>query len=140
LVAACVALAGVVFVAGERAAGASDFGTYTKADPCTASPLTYPGKGIDGAVQRIALSGLNGAACDLGTTREELVLSLDPKGDVGDVHWDRDTAAQAVKSGTSRAIDDAVDRGSLPGWAGRVLGFVVDRAPLGWLLQRLPIN
>jgi hypothetical protein len=45
-----------------------------------------------------------------------------------------------VKSGTSRAIDDAVDRGSLPGWAGRVLGFVVDRAPLGWLLQRLPIN
>jgi predicted MFS family arabinose efflux permease len=140
LVAACVALAGVVFVAGEGAAGASDFGTYTKADPCTASPLTYPGKGIDGAVQRIALSGLNGAACDLGTTREELVLSLDPKGDVGDVHWDRDTAAQAVKSGTSRAIDDAVDRGSLPGWAGRVLGFVVDRAPLGWLLQRLPIN
>jgi MFS family permease len=140
LTAACLGLAGVVFVLGERAAGAADFGGYAKADPCTAPPDTYHGKGIDGAVQRIALSGLNGAACDLGTTREELVLSLDPKSDLAGVHWSRDKAAEAVKSGTARAIDDAVDRGSLPGWAGRVLGFVVDRAPLGWLLEKLPIG
>jgi hypothetical protein len=89
--------------------------------------------------QRIALGGLNGAACDLGTSREELILSLDPKSGIGDVTWDRATAAKAIQSGTSRAIDDAVDRGTLPSWAGRALRFVVERAPIQWLLDKLPI-
>ena len=126
---------------GVRRRGArqrEDFGTYRAADPCTASTSPYPGQGIDAAVQRIALSGLNGAACQLGTSREELVLSLDPKSGVGDVSWDKDTAADAIQSGTVRAIDDAVDRGTLPSWAGTALRFVVRRAPLGWLLDRLP--
>ncbi len=137
LVAGLLAVSGVAFVAAERG-GAKDFGTYRAADPCTASTSPYPGQGIDAAVQRIALSGLNGAACQLGTSREELVLSLDPKSGVGDVSWDKDTAADAIQSGTVRAIDDAVDRGTLPSWAGTALRFVVRRAPLGWLLDRLP--
>ena len=66
------------------------------------------------------------------------MLSLDSESGIGDVTWDRDTAAEALQSGTSRAIDDAVERGTLPGWAGRVLGFVVERAPIDWLLERLP--
>ena len=102
----------------EWKGGAQDFGRYEAADPCTAGPDTYPGKGLDNTVQRIALGGLNGAACDLGTSREELILSLDPKSGIGDVTWDRATAAKAIQSGTSRAIDDAVDRGTLPSWAG----------------------
>ena len=89
-------------------------------------------------MQRIALGGLNGAACELGTSREGLVLSLDPEAGIGDVTWDRDTAAEALQSGTARAIDDAVERGTLPGWAGRVLRFVVERAPIDWLLNQLP--
>jgi hypothetical protein len=66
-------------------------------------------------------------------------LSLDPKSGIGDVTWDRDTAGKAIQSGTSRAIGDAVDRGTLPSWAGRVLRFVVERAPIQWLLDKLPI-
>ena len=123
----------------EWKGGAQDFGRYEAADPCTAGPDTYPGKGLDNTVQRIALGGLNGAACDLGTSREELILSLDPKSGIGDVTWDRATAAKAIQSGTSRAIDDAVDRGTLPSWAGRALRFVVERAPIQWLLDKLPI-
>ena len=140
LVVGVVALAGAVFVVGEWRGGAQDFGVYRAADPCAASSSPYPGKGIDAAIQRIALGGLNGAACELGTTRERLVLSLDPKSGVGDVTWNKDVAAQAVKSGTSRAIDDAIDRGSLPRWAGSALRYVVQRAPLSWLLDKLPFG
>ncbi len=130
--------AAVGFVVAEWNRGAQEFGRYEAADPCAAPPDTYPGSGLDATVQRIALGGLNGAACELGTSRETLVLSLDSESGIGDVTWDRDTAAEAIQSGTSRAIDDAVERGTLPGWAGRVLGFVVERAPIDWLLERLP--
>ena len=139
VVAGLVAVGAIAFVAVEWRGGAQDFGRYEAADPCTAGPDTYPGKGLDNTVQRIALGGLNGAACDLGTSREELILSLDPKSGIGDVTWDRATAANAIQSGTARAIDDAVDRGTLPSWAGRVLRFVVGRAPIEWLLDKLPI-
>ena len=50
------------------AAGARDVGEYVAEDPCTADPDPFPGGGLDGTVQRIALSALNGAACELGTT------------------------------------------------------------------------
>ena len=139
IIAGLVAVGAIAFVAVEWKGGAQDFGRYEAADPCTAGPDTYPGKGLDNTVQRIALGGLNGAACDLGTSREELILSLDPKSGIGDVTWDRATAAKAIQSGTSRAIDDAVDRGTLPSWAGRALRFVVERAPIQWLLDKLPI-
>jgi MFS family permease len=138
VVAGLVVAVAVGFVALEWKGGARDFGHYEAADPCTADAGTYRGKGLDDTVQRIALGGLNGAACDLGTSREELILSLDPKSGIGDVTWDRDTAARAIQSGTARAIDDAVERGSLPGWAGRILRFV-ERAPIQWLLEKLPI-
>ena len=65
------------------------------------------------------------SACDLGIGREELVLSLDPSSGVGDVKWDHDTIDDAVKAGTVRAIDDAQDRGTLPGWAATRLKTVV---------------
>ena len=139
VIAGLVAVGAIAFVAVEWRGGAQDFGRYEAADPCTAGPDTYPGKGLDNTVQRIALGGLNGAACDLGTSREELILSLDPKSGIGDVTWDRATAGKAIQSGTSRAIDDAVDRGTLPSWAGRALRFVVERAPIQWLLDKLPI-
>ena len=90
-------------------------------------------------MQRIALSALNGAACELGTTRERLVLSLDPNSTFDDVDWDQDTMEQALRGGAHRAIDDANDRDSIAGWVAAALGFVVDRAPISWLVERLPI-
>ena len=140
VVAGVLTVGAVGFVVAEWNRGAQEFGRYEAVDPCTASADTYPGKGLDGTVQRIALGGLNGAACDLGTSREELVLSLDPNSGIGDVTWDRDTAGKAIQSGTARAIDDAVERGTLPSWAGRALRFVVERAPIQWLLDKLPIG
>ncbi len=119
--------------------GGADTGEFVAEDPCTAEPDQFPGDGLDAAVQRIALSALNGAACDLGTTRERLVLSLDPNSSFDDVTWDRDTMEEALRNGAHRAIDDANDRDAIPGWVAAALGFVVDRAPVDWLVERLPI-
>jgi predicted MFS family arabinose efflux permease len=131
---------GVVALIGvEVRAGAADFGTYQAADPCTASPTPYPGDGLDPAIQRLGLSALNGAACELGTTRELLVLSLDPDTDLGDVEFDQDTAETALRAGALRAIDDADERDSLPGLIATVLREIVERAPLDWLLDRFSI-
>jgi len=116
-----------------------DTGEFVAEDPCTAAPDQFPGDGLDAAVQRIALSALNGAACELDTTRERLVLSLDPNSSFDDVTWDRDTMEEALRVGAHRAIDDANDRDAIPGWVAAALGFVVDRAPVSWLVERLPI-
>jgi hypothetical protein len=134
-----VALVAVALLGVEQAAGASSVGSYAAVDPCTAGADPYPGSGLDALGQRIALSTLNGAACELHTTRERLVLSLDPNSGYGDVTWDNATRERALKKGAQRAINDAEDRGTLPGWAAAVLRFTADHAPVGWILDRLPI-
>jgi MFS family permease len=136
---AAVALVALALLGVEQVAGASNVGTYQAVDPCTAGPDPYPGSGLDAVGQRIALSALNGAACELHTTRERLVLSLDPNSGYADVTWDNATREQALKKGTERAINDAEDRGTLPGWAAAILRFTADHAPVGWILDRLPI-
>ena len=138
-----VGLGGIAVVAlvlvGATVSSSADTGEFVAEDPCTAAPDQFPGDGLDASVQRIALSALNGAACELGTTRERLVLSLDPNSSFDDVDWDHDTMEQALRDGAHRAIDDANDRDAIPGWAALALGFVVDRAPINWLVERLPI-
>ncbi len=136
---AALGLVGLGVVAAELAAGARDVGEFTAEDPCTAPPDPYPGDGLDAAVQRIALSALNGAACELGTTRERLVLSIDPDSGYDDVTWDQETAEAALRVGARRAVDDADERDSIPGWVAAILRFAVDRAPIGWLVEQLPI-
>ena len=90
-------------------------------------------------MQRIALSTLNGAACELGTTRERLVLSLDGNSGYRDVQWDDATLEKAMRSGADRAIDDADDRGTIPGFVASILHFAVEHAPLGWLTERIDL-
>jgi hypothetical protein len=137
LVGALVAAVAVP-TAAVRAAPA-DFGTPTMADPCTAPPDPFPGGGFDAAAQRLVLSGLNGAACELGVSREELVLSLEPRSGV-DLQWDEDTIETALRSGMVRAIDDADDRDTLPGWIASALRWTVERAPISWFLDRLGVS
>jgi len=134
----CSATVGLLLI--ERSSGAAHYGSRRPAAPCTAPADPFPGKGIDATLQRIVLSGLNGAACELGTTREALVLSLAPKSGFNNVRWDRPTAEQALRKGFDRAIDDADNRGSLPGWAASALRFVVQKAPVDWLLNGANLN
>lgn len=131
--------AAVLVPAGAVHVGTDDFGSAGVADPCTAPPDPFPGDGFDAAAQRLVLSGLNGAACELGISREELVLSLEPRSGV-DVEWDRDTIAQALKHGASRAVRDADERDTLPGWVAGPLRWTIDHAPFPWFLDQLGVT
>jgi len=130
---------GIGLIAFELADGADDVGEFVAEDPCTAAPDPFPGDGLDASLQRIALSTINGAACELDTSRERLVLSLDERSGFDDVTWDEETLETALRTGAHRAIDDANDRDAIPGWAAAALKFIVDRAPIGWLIERSPL-
>jgi hypothetical protein len=126
-------VAGVVLIAVELSRGALDFGESIAADPC-AEREPFPGDSFEATLQRIALDGLDGAACELGTTREELVLSFDS--DLGGaVEWDEETLERALRSGLEEAIADAEERGSLGSLEARILRELVARAPLDWLIE-----
>jgi hypothetical protein len=118
----------------ELALGAFHFGKPKLADACTSKPA-FKGGGLDGEVQRFALSGLNGAACKLHTTREELVLSFVPAAGTKRVRWDRQTIEDALRSGFDQAFEDTEERGV----AGFVIGHILELvlgAPLDYFLDR----
>ena len=69
-----------VLVAVELGKGALHEPAPKLANPC--HPRGGRTGGIDATIQRIVLDGLDGAACRLHTTREELVLSLAPESGV----------------------------------------------------------
>jgi len=133
LVLFALALAAVALVCGELAAGAIHFGEAKLADPCTSKPA-FAGGGIDGAVQRFALSGLNGAACDLHTTREELVLSFTKAGKKK-VRWDHATIDRALHAGFDRAARETAGNGLAGAFLSLLLREIVAN-PLEWLLER----
>jgi hypothetical protein len=125
--------AAVVLIVVELSTGAIGFGKPKLADPCTSKPA-FKGGGLDGEVQRFALSGLNGAACRLHTTREELVLSFVPAAGTKAVRWDRLTIEAALRAGFHQAFEDTEERGL----AGYVIGHILEvmlGAPLDFFLD-----
>jgi len=131
LVLLALAAGAVALVAVELALGALHYGDPKVTNPCTAPPA-FSGGGIDGAVQRFALSGLDGAACRLGTTREELVLSFVPA--AGETpHWSRSTIDEAVRAGIDRAAHDSLG-GGLTGQAVAFLLRELLARPVEWFL------
>jgi hypothetical protein len=126
--------AAVVLLIVEISLGAFHFGQPKVADACTSKPA-FEGGGIDGEVQRFALSGLNGAACRLHTTREELVLSFVPAAGTKRVRWDRQTIEKALDAGFQQAFDDTEKRGLGGFIIGNILEAVLG-APLDYFLDR----
>jgi hypothetical protein len=122
--------AAVVFLAVELGMGAWGFGEVKRVDPCTATTPSL-GSGFDAALQRIVLDGLNGAACRLHTTREQLVDSLGSK----NARWSEEQIQAAVRVGLVGAIDKAEHRGEIPGIVAPLLREVAKHAPIKFLIQ-----
>jgi hypothetical protein len=122
---------GAVLVGVELGKGALDEPPPKLADSC--APREGRTGGIDATIQRIVLDGLDGAACRLHTTREELVLSL---GDGPGVRrWDERTVEVALRAGLRRSVDAAEQRGDVPGFLAPALRSLVERAPLDKLVR-----
>jgi hypothetical protein len=127
-------VAALVLVGVELGKGTARSASPPIAKPCRPRPA-FPGSGLDANIQRILLDGLDGAACRLGTTREELVLSLRPGTGVRLRHSDRDTVEAAIRAGVLRSLDEAERRGDVPGFLAPVLRRLVEIAPLDSLLR-----
>jgi len=127
-------VAALVLVGVELGKGAARSVSPPLAKPCRPRPA-FPGTGLDAVIQRILLDGLDGAACRLGTTREELVLSLRPSTGVRLRHADRATVEAAIRAGVLRSLDEAERRGDVPGFLTPVLRRLVQIAPLDSLLR-----
>lgn len=98
-----------------------------------------------GTFEAIALSSLDGAACELQVTREELTLALASEDATADFAAARGVAAEdveaAVRAGLVRAVDDQAAAGQIDGLEESVLREVAERAPVGpaiAALQALP--
>ena len=126
-------LSGAALVAVELGKGALSPPSPKIADPCV--PRGGRTGGIDATLQRIVLDGLDGAACRLHTSREELVLSIGGGGVGVTRRWDEHTIEVALRAGMLRAVDAAERRGDLPGFAADALRGIVQRAPLGKLIR-----
>ena len=123
----------VGLIALELALGALSYGRPHLADPCTTKAVSTGG-GIDAVVQHFALATLDGAACQLHTTREELVLSFVPSAGIKRIHWDRQTIDRALRAGLDHASHEIAGNGLI----GNALAFTLRQlfAPsVEWFLQ-----
>jgi hypothetical protein len=124
--------AAVLLIAIELADGAGNPSDRV-ANPCRTRHLDLGG-GLDATVQRIVLDGLDGAACNLGTSRERLVLAL--AGDEGERLDVSDRKIEsAVRSGLRRSLDEAAARGDVPSFALPFLRKLIEDAPIGELIR-----
>ena len=106
------------------------------ADPCQTRDWRNPG-GLSETLEQIALSALDGVACDLGVSREDLVLALrseDALDAFSKEHGlERADAERAIRDGLVRAVDDADEAGALPSFASGFVRKAVESVP-PWLL------
>ena len=108
---AAVALVGIYL-----AAGGSSYAPAQTQDPCKHRPWRNP-EGLDQIAEQFSLSALDGAACQLGVSRETLAQALatpearerfTKRYGIGDAEL-----AKAIRAGLLRAIDDAEEAGAL---------------------------
>lgn len=98
------------------AAGGAEYAPAKTQDPCKQREWRNP-KGLEEIAQQFSLSALDGAACELGVTREALAQALattesreefTERYDVSEAEL-----ARAVRAGLLRAVDDAERAGAL---------------------------
>ena len=114
LVTAAFASATLVIV--YLALGGSSYAPTPSADPCAERAWRAP-DGIEESAQQFALSALDGAACELGVTREQLAVALvseQSRAEFAATEGIEDEELeQAVRAGVVRGIDDAEAAGAL---------------------------
>ena len=107
--------------------------TVHVAAPCATRAL-FPRGGVDGTTQRIVLDGLGRAACRLGVTREELVVSLAPQSGEH-LRQPSPKVEHALRRGLAAAVDAAQKRGELSGVVAFLVRQAVEHAPLDRLVE-----
>jgi hypothetical protein len=108
--------ASLVLVVVYLAAGGASYSPQKTQDPCKPRPWRNP-EGLQALAEQFSLSALDGAACELGVSRETLARALATEDarqrfakryGIGDAEL-----ARAIRAGLLRAVDDAEEAGAL---------------------------
>ncbi len=122
------------------ALGGGRFEPAPVADPCETRERP-DADGLAETLERIALAGVDGVACELGVSREELVLALRSEDALTafseEQGLDRDELEQAITDGLVRAVDDAEEAGSLPGFVAPLVRRAAESVPPWLILETL---
>jgi hypothetical protein len=132
LILAAVGLSTTLVVA-YLAAGGGDYEPSPVADPCAAREWRDP-EGIEESAEQFALSALDGAACELGVSRETLAVALasaESRAEFASEYGIDETELEAaVRAGIRRGIDDAEAAGALSPAVAAGLRAGADRVPV----------
>lgn len=130
-----VALVAVLaLIAFELGRGALGDGALALPDPCTRT-IDTTGEGLDAQTQRIALTALDRAACDTGSTREELLMRVARAVDDGpELPGD---VQDALRDGLGEAIDAEEEAGRINAVTAFALRQAARFTPFDWLVSAL---
>jgi hypothetical protein len=110
------------------------------ADPCEVRELP-DADGLGENLERIALRAVDGVACELGVSREDLVLALRSEEALAafsrEEGLDREELEQAITDGLVRAVDDAEEAGSLPSFVAPLVRRAAEDVPPWLILETL---
>ncbi|MGH3063425.1 MAG: hypothetical protein ACRDMK_03720 [Gaiellaceae bacterium] len=138
---AAAAAVSLALVAAYLALGGASYTPAKVADPCASRDWRDP-SGLSEVAEQIVLSALDGAACELGATREDVVLAFENRGELDRFAREHgvgeDELDDVVRSGLLRAIDDAEQAEALDTGIADRLRSVVRRIPVRSLLGLLP--
>jgi len=126
-------------IAAYLAFGGATYDPADVADPCaTRDVATLQERDL---FEAIALSSLDGAACELQVSREELTLALADEQatqEFADAHGlDAEQVEDAVQAGLVRAVEDAEAAGEVDGFEAELLHEVAERVPVGLAIDGL---
>ena len=131
-------VASLALVFAYLAAGGSSYEPAKVQDPCKPRPWRDP-EGLQEIAQQFSLSALDGAACELGVSRETLARALATPASrerftkrygIGDAEL-----ARAIRAGLLRAIDDAERAGALNPLLGAPLRATVRQIPVDQAIE-----
>jgi hypothetical protein len=123
----------VVLVLAYLALGGASYAPAEVTDPCTPRDWRGP-HGLQEVAQQVVLSALDGAACDLHVSREDMVLALSSKDSREEFARangiSNERLEQLVHDGLVRSIDDAENAGALGSTTAALLRGIVANVSL----------
>jgi hypothetical protein len=122
------------------ALGGASYEPTPVADPCVVREWRDPG-GLEEVLEQIVLSALDGTACELGVSREDLVLAVRDEASLEAFAEEngisRDDAERSIEDGLARAVDEAEEAGAIEGVVASLARRVVESVPPWLILETL---
>ena len=141
---AVATVAAVGLVALYLGLGGASYAPAKSADPCAERDWRQP-SGFQEVAEQIVLSGLDGAACELGVSREQIVLAFAGSNSLEsfarEQGIDVSRLEDLLRAALLRSLDDAERADAINPTIAGVLRQVIERVPIDTvldLLEQLP--